>query len=71
VPTIKRLEASDSCVGGRTDTSQEIVATIKTAGVEFIAITATGRAWGAELQYDDLNARERSSVPFTMLGWEC
>jgi transcriptional regulator with XRE-family HTH domain len=36
VPTIKRLEAQDGPLGGRTDTGDKIKAALKDAGVEFI-----------------------------------
>jgi transcriptional regulator with XRE-family HTH domain len=35
VPTIKRLEASDGPIGGRTDTADKIAAALEAAGVEF------------------------------------
>ncbi len=35
VPTVKRLEAEDGELGGRTDTGAKIVATLELAGVEF------------------------------------
>ncbi|WEX85260.1 helix-turn-helix domain-containing protein [Sinorhizobium numidicum] len=35
-PTIKRLEASDGELGGRTDTAQRIVGTLESAGVLFL-----------------------------------
>jgi predicted transcriptional regulator len=36
VPTIKRLEAQDGPLGGRTDTGHKIEAALAKAGVEFI-----------------------------------
>jgi DNA-binding XRE family transcriptional regulator len=36
VPTIKRLEAEDGPLGGRSDTGSKIRAALETAGVEFI-----------------------------------
>jgi transcriptional regulator with XRE-family HTH domain len=36
VPTIKRLEAQDGPLGGRTDTGNKLKTAIENAGVEFI-----------------------------------
>lgn len=36
VPTIKRLEAEDGPLGGRSDTGEKIHTALKAAGVEFI-----------------------------------
>jgi len=36
VPTIKRLEAQDGPLGGRTDTGDKIEAALAKAGIEFI-----------------------------------
>jgi transcriptional regulator with XRE-family HTH domain len=36
VPTIKRLEAQDGPLGGRTDTGDKIEAALEMAGIEFI-----------------------------------
>lgn len=41
-PTIKRLEATDGPLGGRTDTGEKIVAALESAGVEFIAENGGG-----------------------------
>jgi transcriptional regulator with XRE-family HTH domain len=35
-PTIKRLEANDGEIGGRSETAQKIRAALEAAGVEFI-----------------------------------
>ncbi|MCA8894506.1 MAG: helix-turn-helix transcriptional regulator [Amphiplicatus sp.] len=35
-PTIKRLEANDGDLGGRSDTVEKIVGALQTAGVQFI-----------------------------------
>ena len=35
-PTIKRLEAQDDLLGGRSDTADKIVTALQTGGVEFI-----------------------------------
>ena len=36
IPTIKRLEASDGLLGGRTETAEKIVMALTSAGIEFI-----------------------------------
>jgi hypothetical protein len=36
IPTIKRLEAHDGPLGGRTDTGDKIGAALEKAGIEFI-----------------------------------
>jgi transcriptional regulator with XRE-family HTH domain len=36
VPTIKRLEAADGEIGGRTETREAVIAALKEAGIEFI-----------------------------------
>jgi predicted transcriptional regulator len=36
IPTIKRLEAQDGPLGGRSKTAQQIEAALKEAGIEFI-----------------------------------
>src|SRR5262245_26763116 len=36
IPTIKRLEASDGPLGGRTETAEKIRTALRAAGVEFI-----------------------------------
>jgi transcriptional regulator with XRE-family HTH domain len=36
IPTIKRLEAQDGPLGGRTDTGDKIGAALEKAGIEFI-----------------------------------
>ena len=36
IPTIKRLEAHDGPLGGRTDTGDKIEAALEKAGIEFI-----------------------------------
>jgi predicted transcriptional regulator len=36
IPTIKRLEAQDGPLGGRSDTGEKIGAALRKAGVEFI-----------------------------------
>lgn len=36
LPTVKRLEASDGPIGGRTDTVQKLKSALEKAGVEFI-----------------------------------
>jgi predicted transcriptional regulator len=36
IPTIKRLEALDGLLGGRSETSEKILAALKTAGLEFL-----------------------------------
>jgi transcriptional regulator with XRE-family HTH domain len=36
IPTIKRLEAQDGPLGGRTDTGDKIAAALEKAGIEFI-----------------------------------
>jgi predicted transcriptional regulator len=36
IPTIKRLEALEGTLGGRTETSTKIVKSLKSAGVEFL-----------------------------------
>jgi predicted transcriptional regulator len=36
VPTIKRLEAADGSLGGRTDTAERLVRALVAAGVEFL-----------------------------------
>ena len=36
VPTIKRLEAADGFLGGRTETTEKIRAAFETSGIEFI-----------------------------------
>jgi len=36
IPTIKRLEAQDGPLGGRTDTGDKIEAALGKAGIEFI-----------------------------------
>jgi transcriptional regulator with XRE-family HTH domain len=36
IPTIKRLEAQDGRLGGRTDTGNKLKTAIENAGVEFI-----------------------------------
>ena len=36
VPTIKRLEAQDGPLGGRSETGRKICVTLESAGVEFI-----------------------------------
>lgn len=41
-PTIKRLEATDGPLGGRSDTGEKIVTALETAGVEFIAENGGG-----------------------------
>jgi predicted transcriptional regulator len=35
-PTVKRLEAVDGDIGGRAETGEALVATLREAGVEFI-----------------------------------
>lgn len=35
-PTIKRLEATDSDLGGRPDTAEKIIHALTSAGIEFI-----------------------------------
>ena len=36
VPTVKRLEASDGPLGGRTETAQKLRVSLEHAGIEFI-----------------------------------
>jgi len=36
IPTVKRLEALDGPLGGRSDTIEKIVAALEHAGIEFI-----------------------------------
>ncbi|MDB5582262.1 MAG: family transcriptional regulator [Bradyrhizobium sp.] len=36
IPTVKRLEALDGPLGGRSDTVEKIVAALEHAGIEFI-----------------------------------
>jgi len=36
VPTIKRLEAADGEIGGRTDTREALLAALQEGGIEFI-----------------------------------
>jgi transcriptional regulator with XRE-family HTH domain len=36
IPTIKRLEANDGPLGGRGETTEKILRSLRTAGVEFI-----------------------------------
>ena len=47
VPTVKRLEAADGNVGGRTKTGEKLVAALEEAGVEFIE--EDGRGVGVRL----------------------
>jgi len=42
IPTVKRLEAEDGVLGGRTATTQKIIAALEAAGVEFIAENGGG-----------------------------
>jgi predicted transcriptional regulator len=42
VPTIKRLEAADGELGGRTETGEALVAALEKAGVEFIVENGGG-----------------------------
>ena len=46
VPTIQRMEANDSIVGGMVDSLTRVVAAIEDAGVELIADQATSRGGG-------------------------
>ena len=42
IPTIKRLEAEDGALGGRTETSEKIRTTLQAAGIEFTNGDAPG-----------------------------
>jgi transcriptional regulator with XRE-family HTH domain len=42
VPTIKRLEASEGLLGGRSETGEKIQKALQAAGVEFIAENGGG-----------------------------
>jgi predicted transcriptional regulator len=42
IPTIKRLEAQDGALGGRSDTGSKIRSALETAGVDFIAENGGG-----------------------------
>lgn len=46
VPTIQRMEANDSIVGGMVDSLTRVVAAIEAAGVELIAEGATSSGAG-------------------------
>jgi transcriptional regulator with XRE-family HTH domain len=41
-PTIKRLEANDGEIGGRSETAEKIRAALEAAGVEFIPENGSG-----------------------------
>ncbi|MGR4929872.1 helix-turn-helix domain-containing protein [Bradyrhizobium sp. CAR08] len=43
IPTIKRLEALDGLLGGRTQTAENIVLALTSAGIEFIDENGGGR----------------------------
>ena len=36
IPTVKRLEAADGALGGRTHTNNKLLAALEAAGIEFI-----------------------------------
>jgi hypothetical protein len=57
VPTIKRLEAQDGLIGGRSDTATKIRAALETAGVEFI--DENGGGPGVRLRQRQLKRPER------------
>lgn len=67
VPTIQRMEASDSTVGGMVDSLTRVVVAIESAGVELIADGApsSGGGRGARLRQsesggsDDIQASTR------------
>jgi len=48
VPTIKRLEADDGLLGGRTSTGEKIQSSLESAGIEFI--DENGRGPGVRLR---------------------
>lgn len=52
VPTIQRMEANDSIVGGMVDSLTRVVAAIEAAGVELIAdgTTSSGEGRGVRLR---------------------
>ena len=63
VPTIQRMEASDSFVGGMVDSLTRVVAAIEAGGLELIADGATslGEGRGVRLRHRD-PARPRDSA---------
>ena len=59
VPTIQRMEANDSTVGGMVDSLTRVVSAIEAAGVELIADGAASSGGGRGLRLRQSNA-ERS-----------
>jgi transcriptional regulator with XRE-family HTH domain len=64
VPTIQRMEANDSLVGGMVDSLTRVVAAIEAAGVELIGdgATSTGEGRGVRLRQSDA-ARPEETAP--------
>ncbi|PIV77853.1 MAG: transcriptional regulator [Rhodobacteraceae bacterium CG17_big_fil_post_rev_8_21_14_2_50_63_15] len=57
VPTIQRMEANDSVVGGVVDSLTRVVAAIESAGVDLIAdgATSSGGGRGARLRHSEVD----------------
>jgi predicted transcriptional regulator len=63
IPTIKRLEAQDGLLGGRTDTGRKIVLALEKAGIEFIYENGGGA--GVRLRKKTTGKRKRATKPHT------
>ena len=65
VPTIQRMEASDSFVGGMVDSLTRVVAAIEAGGLELIADGATsiGEGQGVRLRHRASAFSDQSETP--------
>ena len=59
VPTIQRMEANDSIVGGMVDSLTRVVSAIEAAGVELIAEGAAGAGSGRGVRLRDCATTDR------------
>lgn len=64
VPTIQRMEANDSFVGGMVDSLTRVVAAIEAAGVELIAdgVTSSGEGRGVRLRHSDAGRTDETAA---------
>jgi transcriptional regulator with XRE-family HTH domain len=63
VPTIQRMEANDSIVGGKVDSLTRVVAAIEGAGVELIADGATSTSGGRGARLRQCKAERPDDIP--------
>lgn len=67
VPTIQRMEANDSVVGGMVDSLTRVVGAIERAGVELIAEGATSGSGGRGVRLRQGEAARTDDIPANSL----